>query len=137
MKIFSDKIKYGLAALFELAKNYNNGHIKIEEIASAQNIPQNYLEHLLIKLKKANLVVSIRGKNGGYKLKNPLNSIKVLDLIEGLEGNIGVFENSETSQTLKIFWEEIEIKFKDLFNITIEDLINKENILNKRLFYQI
>lgn len=137
MKIFSDKIKYGLAALFELAKNYNNGHIKIEAIASAQNIPQNYLEHLLIKLKKANLVMSIRGKNGGYKLKNPANSIKVLDLIDSLEGNIRVFENSETSQTLKIFWEEIEIKFKDLFNITIEDLINKENILNKRLFYQI
>ncbi len=137
MKIFSDKIKYGLAALFELAKNYNNGHVKIEVIASAQNIPQNYLEHLLIKLKKANLVVSIRGKNGGYKLKNPANSIKVLDLIEGLEGNIRVFEKSETSQTLKIFWEEIEIKFKDLFNTTIEDLINKEHILNKRLFFQI
>lgn len=137
MKIFSDKIKYGLAALFELAKNYNNGHIKIEEIASAQNIPQNYLEHLLIKLKKANLVVSIRGKNGGYKLKIPANSIKVMDLIKGLEGNVRIFENSETSQTLKIFWEEIEIKFKDLFNTTIEDLINKEYILNKRLFFQI
>lgn len=137
MKIFSEKIKYGLAALLELAKNYEARPIQIRDIAKAQNIPQNYLEHLLIKLKDANLVESARGRKGGYKLKSLANKIRVLDLIEGLEGQIHVFENFKTSEVLKIYWNEIEANFKDLFNSTLEDLINKENILNERLFYDI
>ncbi len=137
MKIFSEKIKYGLAALFELAKNFNVGHIQIRNIAEAQNIPQNYLEHLLIKLKESNLVESIRGSKGGYKLKSPANSIKVLDVIESLEGNITVFENPEMNETLNIYWDKIKADFRDMFNTTLEDLINEDNIIHKRLFFQI
>ncbi len=137
MKIFSEKIKYGLAALLELAKNYEGSPIQIKEIAKTQMIPQNYLEHLLIKLKEANLVESSRGRKGGYKLKSPANTIRVLDLIEGLEGQINVFENSQTSEVLKIYWAEVKTNFKNLFNSTLEDLIKKENILHERLFYDI
>ncbi|MHA2006099.1 MAG: RrF2 family transcriptional regulator [Promethearchaeota archaeon] len=137
MKIFSDKIKYGLAALLELAKNYESSPIQIREIAEAQNIPQNYLEHLLIKLKEADLVESARGRKGGYKLKTTANSIRILDLIEGLDGQITVFENSKTSEVLKIYWEEVKSNFKNLFNATLEDLIKKENVLHERLFYDI
>ena len=137
MKIFSEKIKYGLAALFELAKNYNVGHIQIRDIAVAQNIPQNYLEHFLIKLKESNLVESVRGSKGGYKLKLPANLIKVLDIIESLEGDITVFENPEINETLNIYWDKIKAEFRDMFNTTLEDLINEDNILHKRLFFQI
>ena len=137
MKIFSEKIKYGLAALFELAKNYNVGHIQIRDIAVAQNIPQNYLEHFLIKLKDSNLVESVRGSKGGYKLKLPANSIKVLDIIESLEGDITVFENPEINETLNIYWDKIKAEFRDMFNTTLEDLINEDNIIHKRLFFQI
>ncbi|KKN04509.1 hypothetical protein LCGC14_1096740 [marine sediment metagenome] len=137
MKIFSEKIKYGLAALFELAKNYNVGHIQIRDIAVAQNIPQNYLEHFLIKLKESNLVESVRGSKGGYKLKLPANSIKVLDIIESLEGDITVFENPEINETLNIYWDKIKAEFRDMFNNTLEDLINEDNIIHKRLFFQI
>ncbi|MFW9969808.1 MAG: RrF2 family transcriptional regulator [Candidatus Odinarchaeota archaeon] len=137
MKIFSEKIKYGLAALFELAKNYTKGPIKIEDIATLQNIPQNYLEHLLIILKNADLVKSVRGKNGGYQLKRPANSITVLDLLRGLEGKISTFERYGTSDVLKYYWKGIEKQFKELFHTTLEDLINEENKINNRLFFQI
>ncbi len=137
MKIFSEKIKYGLAALFELAKNHNTGHIQIKDIAEAQNIPQNYLEHLLIKLKESNLVESIRGSKGGYKLKLPPNSIKVLNVIESLEGNITVFENQEMNETLNIYWDKIKASFRNIFNTTLDDLINEDDIIHKRLFFQI
>ena len=108
MKIFSDKIKYGLSALFELAKKKFKGYIQIKEIAQAQNIPQNYLEQLLIMLKRADLVESMRGAQGGYKLKRPANQIKLIDLIEGLEGNLTIINYSKLSNTLKYFWNNIE-----------------------------
>ena len=137
MKIFSKKVKYGLAALFELAKNYNLGFIQIKDIASTQKIPQNYLEQLLSILKKAGLVESMRGSKGGYKLNKPADQIKIIDIIEVLDGPLVISETSRTNEILNIYWNQIETQFKNLFNDTLENLVNEETKLNKRLFFQI
>ena len=137
MKVFTEKIKYGLSALFELAKNNFKGYIQIKEIATAQNIPQNYLEQLLINLKRAGLVDSMRGAQGGYKLKKTAREIKVIHLIEALESPITIVDYSKNPEVLQSFWKTIEYKFKDLFNITLEELVKKEDILRKRINYQI
>ena len=137
MKIFSKKVKYGLAALFELAKNYNLGFIQIKDIASTQKIPQNYLEQLLSILKKAGLVESMRGSKGGYKLNKPANQIKIINIIEVLDGPLVISETSRTNEILNIYWNQIETQFKNLFNDTLENLVNEETKLNKRLFFQI
>ena len=137
MKVFTEKIKYGLAALFELAKNDFKGYIQIKEIATAQNIPQNYLEQLLINLKRAGLVDSMRGAKGGYKLKRPAREIKIINLIEALESPITIVDYSKNPEVLQSFWKTIEYKFKDLFNITLEELVKEEDILSKRINYQI
>ena len=137
MKVFTEKIKYGLAALFELAKNDFKGYIQIKEIATAQNIPQNYLEQLLISLKRAGLVDSMRGAQGGYKLKRLAREIKVLNLIEALESPITIVDYSKNPEVLQSFWKTIEYKFKDLFNITLEELVKEEDILRKKIDYQI
>ncbi|MFW9872793.1 MAG: RrF2 family transcriptional regulator [Candidatus Thorarchaeota archaeon] len=79
------KVKYGLAALFELAKNYNMGYTQIKDIALAQIIPQNYLEQIIFTLKKARLVESLRRTQGGYKLRRSASLIKVIDIIEILD----------------------------------------------------
>ena len=137
MKVFTEKIKYGLAALFELAKNDFKGYIQIKEIATSQNIPQNYLEQLLINLKRAGLVDRMRSAQGGYKLKKPAREIKIINLIEALESPITIVDYSKNPEVLQSFWKTIEYKFKDLFNITLEDLVKEENILRKRINYQI
>ena len=137
MKVFTEKIKYGLAALFELAKNDFKGYIQIKEIAKAQNIPQNYLEQLLLNLKRAGLVDSMRGAQGGYKLNRPAREIKIINLIEALESSITIVDYSKNPEVLQSFWKTIEYKFKDLFNITLEELVKEEDILNKRINYQI
>ena len=137
MKIFSNKIKYGLAALFELAKNYNMGYIQIKDIASAQKIPHSYLEQLLSILKKAKLVVSLRGSQGGYKLIKPASQIKIIDIIEALDGPFIISDSSQSNEILDIYWNKLESKLKSLFNDTLEDLVNEEAILNKRLSFQI
>ena len=137
MKVFTEKIKYGLAALFELGKNDFKGYLQIKEIATAQNIPKNYLEQLFINLKRAGLVDSMRGAQGGYKLKIPTREIKIIDLIEALESPITIVDYSKSPEVLRGFWKRIETKFKDLFNTTLEDLLKEEDILHKRINYQI
>ena len=137
MKIFSKKVRYGLAALFELAKNYNMGFIQIKDIASAQNIPQNYLEQLLSILKKAGLVESMRGSHGGYKLNKPADKIKIIDIIEALDGPLIISETSRSNDILNIYWNQIETQFTNLFNDTLEKLVNEETKLNERLHFQI
>ncbi|MHA1240941.1 MAG: RrF2 family transcriptional regulator [Promethearchaeota archaeon] len=137
MKIFSKKVRYGLAALFELAKNYNMGFIQIKNIASARNIPQNYLEQLLSILKKAGLVESMRGSQGGYKLNKPANQIKIIDIIEVLDGPLIISETSRSNDILNIYWNQIETQFTNLFNDTLEKLVNEETKLNERLHFQI
>ncbi len=137
MKVFSEKVNYGLSALFELAKRYYQGYIQIKEIAKAQNIPQNYLEQLLISLKRGEIVESVRGAHGGYKLKKTPHEIKVINIIEVLESSITIVDYSKNPEVLQSFWKRIESQFKDLFNITLEDLVNEENQLRKRLNYQI
>jgi Rrf2 family protein len=137
MKIFSKKVKYGLAALFELAKNYNLGFIQIKDIASTQKIPQNYLEQLLSILKKAGLVESKRGSQGGYKLNKPADQIKIIDIIEVLDGPLIISETSRSNDILNIYWNKIETQFTALFNDTLEKLVNEEIKLNERLHFQI
>ena len=137
MKIFSKKVRYGLAALFELAKNYNMGFIQIKDIASAQNIPQNYLEQLLSILKKAGLVESMRGSQGGYKLNKAVDQIKIIDIIEVLDGPLLISETSRSNDILNIYWNQIETQFTNLSNDTLEKLLNEETKLNERLHFQI
>ncbi len=137
MKIFSEKINYSLSALFELAKNHHQGYIQISEIAKAQNIPQNYLEQLLLNLKRAGLVESMRGAQGGYKLRKNPNLIKIFDIIHAFENPINMVDYTNNSEILKAFWKKIEIDFELLFQTTLEDLVNAENKLDKRIFFQI
>ena len=137
MKIFSKKVKYGLAALFELSKNYNLGLVQIKDIATAQQIPQNYLEQLLSLLKKAGLVESVRGSQGGYKLSKSADQIKIIEIIEALDGPLIISETSQSNDILNIYWNQVEIQLKNLFTDTLEKLVDEEIKLNKRLHFQI
>ena len=94
MKI-STKGKYGLRAMIDLAQYSEQEAVSISSIAQRQKISESYLEQLVAKLKKAGLVVSIRGAAGGYRLARPAAGISVGDVLavictaqteEGCEG---------------------------------------------------
>ena len=67
----STKGRYGLRAMIDLASHEEEGAVSIASISERQNISESYLEQLVAKLKKAGLVVSIRGAAGGYRLARP------------------------------------------------------------------
>ena len=87
MKI-STKGKYGLRAMIDLAQYSEQEAVSISSIAQRQKISESDLEQLVAKLKKAGLVVSIRGAAGGYRLARPASGISVGDVLRALEGDV-------------------------------------------------
>ena len=85
MKI-STKGEYGIRALIELSQRYGEGYVQSSEIASARRIPGNYLYQLLITLRKAGLVQSRRGPQGGHKLARSPDDICLTEAVIALEG---------------------------------------------------
>jgi len=71
--------------MLELARNYGKGPISMSSISRNQNIPIKYLEQLIIPLKKANLVMSVRGPKGGHMLSKPPGNINIWEVITLLE----------------------------------------------------
>jgi Rrf2 family protein len=81
------KTQYGIRALVHLAM-LNGQSAASGEIAKAQKIPAKYLEGILGQLKNAGLVLSERGKNGGYRLAKPASDTTMLDIVKALEGEV-------------------------------------------------
>jgi len=88
----STKGRYGLRAMIEMAQSTVPGPITTHNIAQRQNIPERYLEQLMVPLRRAGLVKSVRGFQGGYMLiKNP-QDITAGDIIRALEGPVAPVE---------------------------------------------
>ncbi|NOZ06584.1 MAG: Rrf2 family transcriptional regulator [Chloroflexi bacterium] len=85
MKI-STKGEYGTRALLELARYYGKGPLQSSQIADRQQIPENYLNQLLIILRRAGLIQSIRGPQGGHQLSRPPAEINLAEALRALEG---------------------------------------------------
>ena len=88
----STKGRYGLRALIDLAQYSEQEAVSISSISQRQNISESYLEQLVAKLRKAGLVTSIRGAQGGYLLARPASTISVGDILRALEGNLEAVE---------------------------------------------
>ena len=90
----STKGRYGLRALIDLAQYSEQETVSISSISQRQNISESYLEQLVAKLRKAGLVTSVRGAQGGYRLARPASTISVGDVLRALEGNLEAVECS-------------------------------------------
>ena len=128
---------YGLVALVELASNYNKDHIRIKEIAKMHNIPQHYLEQLLIILKRAGFIKSIRGNQGGYAMAKSPHQIKISDVLQILEGDIKLIPLDKQNNMLQFFWESLEKVICNELDITLNDLLLKKQQFEKRIMYNI
>lgn len=84
----STKGRYGLRAMIDLADFSEEMPQSIANIAARQSISDRYLEQLMAKLKKAGLIASIRGSQGGYVLAKPSGEISVGDILRALEGDL-------------------------------------------------
>lgn len=86
----STRGKYGVRALFEIARHYGKGPLSIKEIAERQKISLSYLEQILHRLGKAGIIGSVRGPHGGYELARKPAAVTIGDVIRALEGPIAL-----------------------------------------------
>jgi len=88
----STRGRYGLRAMIDMAQNLATGPVVARNIAERQGISERYLEQLMVPLKRAGLVKSIRGSHGGYVLGGDPEKITAGDIIRVLEGPIAPVE---------------------------------------------
>ena len=122
MAIVSTKASYGLSAIVILAREKDE-LLQIKQIASKGDIPQNYLEQILVVLKNSGFVTSIRGAHGGYKLVKDIQDITVYEILKTLDCCVTFIESNTQSKLLDPFWEETQMKMKEYFTLTIKELI--------------
>jgi Rrf2 family cysteine metabolism transcriptional repressor len=128
---------YGLTAMLELGRRYRQGPTQIKEIASSHEIPQHYLEQLLVILKKAGFVESSRGPQGGYTLARRPGEIQVLDILATLDGRLEIVREGNQSRTLMFFWERLDREIKKILTMSLEELIYEKQRSEQQIVYNI
>lgn len=92
MSIISTRSRYGLRLLVDLAEAGGSGPVDLHSIAERQAIPEKYLAKLVIALRAAGFVRSVRGAGGGYLLAREPEEIDILSVVEVLEGQSSLLE---------------------------------------------
>ena len=130
--ILTTKSRYAVMAIIDMLQNDRGKPIKLQTIAARQNIPLAHLERLFLNLKKIELVKSIHGPGGGYKLLKPAKDINISEIISHLEQiKITRCSNSISCQGVKNakcithnLWSGLEEAILQyLSSISLEDII--------------
>ena len=133
----SSKGRYAVMAMADLAKNYVEEPTSLAEISLRQGISMSYLEQLFLKLRKNNLVQSIRGPSGGYVLSAPPEKIKLLSIIRAVDEKIKTVKCRKESKkgcngkSIKCIthnlWDDLETHINKFFeDNTLEDILFRE-----------
>jgi len=133
----SNKTIYAVAALHQLSLIETKERLKIKEIASRANVPQKFLEQILLELKKANLLNSIKGANGGYSLAKPLTEITLKEVIAVLENNAFTDICRTNNPLLQLFWQDKQEALKNVFNTPLSELESYQERVVQNFNYMI
>ena len=137
MKI-STKGRYGLRLLLDLAVHGTKDKPRmLKEIALSQDISEKYLSQLVIKLRRGDLISSVQGASGGYKLARSPKMITILDVLEVMEGPIVIVECLADTGLCErsgfcppqILWSHINQKVRNVFmEYTLQDLLELQHV---------
>ena len=128
------KSEYSILALIYMARNEEDGFMKIDQICSECNIPKKYLELLFMILRQNGFIKARRGTSGGYKLNKPASKISIAEIVRLMDGALAATESvskyffSETplgseKKIMKVFKEIRDYISKRLENLTLADLV--------------
>ena len=132
----TSKGRYALRVMMDLAQHPEDGFISLKTVAERQGISMKYLEMIVGHLKKAELVESTRGKEGGYRLCRPCAAYTVGEILRCLEDNLApvscikdgsiTCDHAALCQTIPMWMELDEITNRYLDSVTMEDLLSGE-----------
>ncbi len=131
----STKGRYGVKAMVDLSIHYGEQPSSIKSIAERQNISEYYLEQLFSPLRKANLIKSVRGAQGGYMLSKAPKDITVFEIMEVLEGPIEISDCIEQNNenacvnidccATRLLWSRIKESIDSVMqSTTLQDMLD-------------
>ena len=138
----TQKNKYALKAMFELAKRMGEGPVKIAEVSKTQAIPAKFLESILAELKKSKIIESKRGYYGGYVFSKSPSEVSVGDIIRFLEKQPGEQECIACDKKIKScphvdhcafypLWKKVHTAIFKIYDETsLQDLLDYKNTNN-------
>lgn len=113
----STKGRYGLRALVDLAANEAGEAVSLAQTAKRQMMSLNYLEQVFGMLRRAGIVVGVKGSNGGFRLARSMDDITVKEILEALEGKFSIADGAgeDTQDPVQnalrdLLWDEIDRK---------------------------
>ena len=132
----TNKGRYAVMAMADLASNANKGPISLAEISLRQNISLAYLEQIFIKLKNNNLVKSSRGASGGYILEKPASEIKISNIIFAVDEEVKTLNckknskrgcnNKSTKCITHNLWDQLDQHINGFFEkVKLQDLTKR------------
>src|SRR5579863_4848311 len=136
MKI-SQKGLYALQAMMMLARHADQGAIRIRDVAYEEALPEKFLELILLELKNARMVESVRGAKGGYQLRRPPSEIRLAEIIRLIDGPLAPFGDADQLRTLidrdaehralyQVFLAVRDAAAKILEHTTLADIMNSK-----------
>jgi Rrf2 family iron-sulfur cluster assembly transcriptional regulator len=134
----STKGRYAVMAMVDIGQQSGGRPVSLAEIAARQDISQEYLEQLFLKLRKSGLVESIRGPGGGYRLSREADDIYIYDIIAAVDEPMKMTRcegdavdgcvKGERCSTHDL-WSSIGRQVNNfLANVTLDDVVNKRNL---------
>jgi Rrf2 family protein len=135
----SQKGLYALQAMMTLARRYQQGPIKIRDIASEGDLPEKFLELILLELRNARIVDSIRGAKGGYKLRRAPSEIRLSEIIRLIDGALAPFGDADQLRILiardvdyralyQVFLDVRNAAARILENTSLADIVNDQKL---------
>jgi Rrf2 family protein len=132
----SQKGLYALQATMTLARRHDDGAIKIRDIAAESDLPEKFLELILLEMKNARIVDSVRGARGGYRLRREPEEITLAEIIRLIDGPLapmgdadqlrGLIAKDEHHRALyQVFLQVRDAAAKILEHTTIADIVGK------------
>ena len=132
----TNKGRYAVMAMADLASNVNQGPISLTEISLRQNISLAYLEQIFIKLKNNKLVKGSRGASGGYILEKPASEIKLSNIIYAVDEEVKTLNckkqskrgcnNKSTKCITHNLWDQLDQHINGFFErVKLEDLVQQ------------
>lgn len=129
----STRSRYGTRLLLDMAQRYDQGPVQLGAIAKRQDISVKYLEQLIIPLKRAQYVKSVRGPRGGHMLAKSPDEITVGEVVRLLEGGVRLTDCTENPEvcarageclTRRVWKEAARAMYDKLNSLTLADVLN-------------
>ena len=130
----STRVRYGLRFMLDLAFHDREEPIPLREIARREKISEKYLGNLIVPLRTARLIRSVRGSHGGYALARPASQMNLKDIIRALEGPLSLLDCVDDPSVCRVapicihrdVFYEISEKLRELLEaVTLEDMVQR------------